>query len=142
MDGEGSLTFRAGGDTFYGYVVNDPVDLVDPLGLNAGTIAGAELGSWFGPIGTFVGATVGTAIVWWGIPAIWDLWHNPSGNVCKSEPFDPKKWPKVKGRGKQPGYLNPEDGSVWEKDNAGHGGRKWKRWRNKRDWLKGKRRIV
>jgi len=81
---------------------------------------------------------------WWNGYSTWDVpAYDAAGskNVCYSKTFDPTKWPKVrKGKQKQPGYLNPEDGSVWEKDNAGHGGRKWKRWKNKRDWERGKRR--
>lgn len=38
--------------------------------------------------------------------------------------------------------LNPEDGSVWERDKSNHGGREgdgsqWKRWPDKRSWEKG-----
>ncbi len=29
---------------------------------------------------------------------------------------------------------DPDDGSIWDKDRAGHGGSKWKRWPNKRKW--------
>ncbi len=32
---------------------------------------------------------------------------------------------------------NTEDGSVWEKDRASHGGEQWKRWSDKRSWAKG-----
>ena len=121
-------------------MLGDPVNLVDPSGEFAVPVIvalGIGLGVYLALEPTF--EKVGKAINdWWNYEPHW--WDNFGNNVCQAESFDPKKWPKVKGRGKQPGYLNPEDGSVWEKDNAEHGGRKWKRWRNKRDWLKGKKR--
>ncbi len=36
-------------------------------------------------------------------------------------------------------YFNEKDGSVWEKDNSQHGGSTWKRWKNVKDWEKGKK---
>jgi hypothetical protein len=91
-------------------------------------------------------ATLAEAAGWAGLGAgfgwaLWDAWNNSQDNVCYADPFDPSKWPRrKKGNQKQPGFENPDDGSIWEKDNAGHGGRKWKRWKNRKDWEKGKRR--
>ena len=33
-------------------------------------------------------------------------------------------------------FRNKKDGSMWEKDKAGHGGEQWKRWDNIRAWKK------
>jgi len=67
-------------------VFNDPVNLVDPWGHNAGTLLGAEIGSALGPIGALIGAAAGTAIVYIGGKALYDWWGSSNGNVCYYEP--------------------------------------------------------
>ncbi len=126
------IGFKGGDSNLYGYVLNDPVNLVDPEG--EFPIALPIIIPWLEAAG-WAGLGAGTG---W---AIWNAWNDNGGNVCYIDDFDPTQWPRIrKGRQKQPGYLNPEDESVWERDNAGHGGRKWKRWKNRRDWERGKRR--
>ncbi len=140
---EDPIGFASGDFNWYRYVGNSPITYIDPYGYNAlaGAIAGGEAGAIFGPVGAIIGAGAGAALFSWGAYELWEWWNSPEDNICYSEPFDPTKWPKrKKGKQKQPGYENPKDGSIWEKDNAGHGGRKWKRWKNRKDWEKGKRR--
>jgi RHS repeat-associated protein len=51
-----------GGINLYSFVRNDPLNQTDPLGKNAGTIVGGEIGSGFGPVGTVIGIAIGTAV--------------------------------------------------------------------------------
>ena len=47
---------------------------------------------------------------------------------------DNTKFPPIKGTGAK---VNPEDGSVWERDTSGHGGDQWKRWPDRKSWERG-----
>ncbi|QCI28951.1 toxin C-terminal domain-containing protein [Caminibacter pacificus] len=93
------------------------------------------------PVGWAVLGATTLAIAGYGIYEYFHADDEIGIGVCYSEEFDPTKWPRLKkGNQKRPGFKNPKDGSVWEKDLAGHGGRKWKRWKNEREWRKGKKR--
>ena len=138
------ILFAGGDSNLYGYVLNDPVNLVDPSGEFAITIPVVVI-TTAAAVGAYVTykAILGISHAlyqWWNYEPHW--WDDNSGDVtCNASDFDPTKWPRrKKGRDKQPGFENPDDGSIWEKDNAGHGGRKWKRWKNRKDWERGKRR--
>ncbi len=62
------IGFQGGDSNLYGYVLGDPVGLVDPNGLNPGTYAGGEAGfAVGGPIGAVIGAAIGTAIVYYSV---------------------------------------------------------------------------
>lgn len=65
-------------------------------------------------------------------------------NTEKTEKTDPKDAPypdnpknsdfeRIRG---SKAKLNPQDGSVWEKDTSSHGGEQWKRWKDFRSWEK------
>ncbi len=43
----------------------------------------------------------------------------------------PENYQPVKGTSAK---KNKEDGSIWDKDRTEHGGSKWKRWNNQKDW--------
>ena len=49
-----------GGLNTYGYVFGNPLRYTDPTGENA--LAGAALGSSFGPVGTVIGAGIGLVV--------------------------------------------------------------------------------
>ncbi len=81
-----------GGRSLYGYVGQSPFAYVDRDGHNAGTIAGAEIGTivWPGP-GTAIGAVMGTGAVAAGAWAInWcaSRWNKPEGfRECTSAEY-------------------------------------------------------
>jgi hypothetical protein len=129
--------------------------LVDPLGLNpAGAAIGGRIGWWLGGIGGEIlepvgGGVPGAALGGLAGRAIGDL----LSNLIFSNAEDPVVYPdnpdtapddfeRISGtRGKS----CPQDGSVWERDHAGHGdrdgdgdGSQWKRWPNKKSWEKGR----
>ena len=138
-----------GGWNRFGYVSGNPLRYSDPRGLNpfAGAWAGAGAGSVFGPMGTVVGGIIGAgAGAWIG----WNI-VGPMFNEGDGESKDPVVYPnnpdvapdQFENIPRTPGKYCPTDGSVWERDTAGHGNRdgegsQWKRWPNKRDWSKGK----
>ena len=114
------IGFAGGDSNLYGYVLNDPVNLVDSRGefailipviidLAVAYIAYVALHDPLEKLGHAISD-------WWNGYSTWDVpAYDAAGskNVCYSKTFDPTKWPKVrKGKQKQPGYLNPEDGSV------------------------------
>ena len=128
---------------FYGYVFGDPVNLVDPNGEFAfiaipWIVEGAEW-AYAGYRAYRAARAAKTAYdIAKSFPAYDDT---GSGNVCYSKKFDPTKWKKRKHpKTGRPGYER-DDGSIWEKDRAGtrgHGGSAWKRWKNRRDWERGR----
>ena len=81
--GEDPIGFGSSDFNFYRYSWNSPTNFIDPYGYNAGTYAGGEIGfALGGPVGALAGAAIGTAVIWWGVPAIWDWWNSPDDNVC------------------------------------------------------------
>jgi uncharacterized protein RhaS with RHS repeats len=138
--------WASGQTNAYAYVGGNPVSYRDSRGTNplAGVIAGGEAGSTLGPAGTIAGGIIGGIIG--GIVA---------GDVLGpmfSDGDDPVVYPDNPGSAKDkfqpitgtPGKLCPSDGSVWEKDTAGHGNRdgdgpQWKRWPDKKAWESGKK---
>ena len=133
------ILFAGGDSNLYGYVLNDPVNFVDPDGLSptaAGAIAGGAVG---GPPGAVAGAVIGTitgAVIG---QAVWDNWFANEGDndpvVYPENPENaPEKFLPKKGR---KGKICQDDGSVWEKDHSSHGGDQWKRWPKVKDYEKG-----
>ncbi|MCP4457225.1 MAG: RHS repeat protein, partial [Cytophagales bacterium] len=66
-----------GGVNFYGYVGGNPIRYADPIGEMAlNTATGAGFGSFFGPVGTVVGAAIGTvAFVGSAALAAWTMYN-------------------------------------------------------------------
>jgi hypothetical protein len=73
-----------------------------------------------------------------GVIATPEYVANPSyGIIAKDDiiyPNNPKNSPDSFRKYETKAYINIEDGSIWEKDTAEHGGSEWKRWNNIRDW--------
>jgi hypothetical protein len=113
----------------YGYVVNDPVNWVDPRGTNAaawgGLELGAEIGSLAGPLGTIVGAAIGatvgitTTVVLTKILSEWQ-WKNLQDNTGE-HPHDIKDSLNIPNPGNWDLYIEP-DGRVTLRPKKGPGG--------------------
>jgi len=127
------IGFDGGDSNLYGYVLGDPVNFVDPEGLIL--IAAPFIPALIELAGY---AGLGAATTY----AVSEAYNNSAVNLATGDDFDPtqgnrRKHPKTG----EIGWEN-EDG-LWSKDRAGdrgHGGSAWKKWKNKRDWEKGKER--
>ena len=129
----------AGGDTnLYGYVLNDPVNWVDPWGLNPGV--GAVVGcSVAGPVGAIVGAGIGLALGY----GAWEYGLEPmlkeSKDSGKDKASDAPSW--AKGKKPKPGESGKDFADrlmddKYGKDNypkgAGQEHSKIKKWADRR----------
>jgi len=76
------IGFEGGDSNLYGYVMGDSVNLIDPLGHNAGTITGIEIGSPLGPGGAVVGGILGTIFGIWVADKITNDSDDLDNNVC------------------------------------------------------------
>jgi RHS repeat-associated protein len=141
-----------GGLNTYGYVYGNPLKYIDPTGRNVFVIPGAEAGAAAGTfvcpgVGTAVGGAIGAGV---GAGLGWylgnKLFNESSGDDSSSDANPDKPYPNnpdtdkgkfdnIKGTGAK---INPDDGSVWERDTSSHGGDQWKRWPDKKSWEKGK----
>ena len=141
-----------GGLNTYGYVYGNPLKYIDPTGRNVFVIPGAEAGAAAGTfvcpgVGTVVGGAIGAGV---GAGLGWylgnKLFNESSGDDSSSDANPDKPYPNnpdtdkgkfdnIKGTGAK---INPDDGSVWERDTSSHGGDQWKRWPDKKSWEKGK----
>ncbi|WP_076999385.1 RHS repeat-associated core domain-containing protein [Variovorax sp. KK3] len=119
------------------YALNDALKYTDPDGLNplAGAISGAEIGSVFGPPGLVAGGVIGAGVgAWVGWNVFGPILAEDGDPVVYPDnpDFAPDKFIPIYGTpGKQ-----CNDGSVWERDTAGHGGDQWKRWPDRKSWEK------
>jgi len=109
----------AGGDTdLYGYVLNDPVNLIDPLGLiRWGTVGKGALATFGGSVAVVTGALVSTtgAGAIGGVPAVlvgsagvgWGVSQMVAGFLDNEIPFMGTKEAIIKGT-TEPGLLQDE----------------------------------
>jgi RHS repeat-associated protein len=141
----------AGGDTdLFGYCLGDPVNWVDPDGLNP-TVGGAVIGGAIGgPPGAAVGAVVGTIAGAAIGQLIWDNWmQNEEIDPLDDYPANPDEWnppddweeactgDKTGGRHRQ--WKGPNDEwRRWDREGR-EGGKKrgphWHDWRNPGDHI-------
>jgi hypothetical protein len=129
-----------------------------PLGLLGGIGIGGIISDIFGGIGEAVAGFLGSSLAFiLGVTALAGLlvfggllFFGPSINTDDSDlgEFDPKEGKKIKkgsGNNKDDTGYEQDDGSVWSEDkgrnsgNGSHGGSTWKKFKNKRDFEKGKR---
>jgi hypothetical protein len=85
----------------YNYVGGDPVNWVDPWGLNPGATAwaGAEIGAMLGgPVGAVAGGAIGFGIGIYAGQQAWDQWFANEGND-QAPPAEKKR----------PRRFNPKD---------------------------------
>jgi RHS repeat-associated protein len=111
--------FFAGGDTdLYGYVLNDPINLIDPLGLiRWGTVGKGALATFGGSVAVVTGALVSTtgAGAIGGVPAVlvgsagvgWGVSQMVAGFLDNEIPFMGTKEAIIKGT-TEPGLLQDE----------------------------------
>jgi len=83
------IGFKGGDSNLYGYVLNDPVNLVDPEG--EFPIALPIIIPWLEAAG-WAGLGAGTS---W---AIWNAWDNSGGNVCYASEHTKNKRPSTRGK--------------------------------------------
>ncbi|MDR3177558.1 MAG: hypothetical protein LBT96_01105 [Campylobacteraceae bacterium] len=121
------IRFDGGDSNLYNYVVNDPVNGVDPWGLFADILDN--------PLSLIIIPVIAAYTYFNPPPKI-------STNSYVDDPFsyvfDPTKEERVKNNKGKIGYKD-KDGCIWSKDRDEHGGSKWKKFNNKRDWNNGKR---
>jgi len=127
------IRFGGGDANLYGYVLSDPVNFIDPDGLVAAVLpllpAVADVIS---------GALIGTGL-YGGFCAVTGMCsENSSDSGSVVHPNNPEKSPgdfeRIK---KSKAKVCSGDGSVWEKDTSSHGGKQWKRWKDKKSWERG-----
>ena len=136
-----------GGINLYTYVLNDPVNWIDPWGLSAMefavpiAIGVSQIDSPVpGPADLVAGAIIGLALLYdtWpdDVPAMLaegsgdDSSSCPTGEPTPStnpDDFDP--WRKAK--------KNKETGEIWEQDPSRHGGEHYEVYKNKKMYEKG-----
>jgi RHS repeat-associated protein len=145
---EDPLGWASGQTNAYAYVGGNPVQLTDPSGLQMafpipvgpmpGGGAGPSTPSWVSPP--------------WGAQGVSDWIRDHVGGIFSNgDVDDPVVYPDNPDSAKDgftpirgtPGRQCDADGSVWEKDTAGHGNRdgdgsQWKRWPNRKAWEKGR----
>jgi RHS repeat-associated protein len=145
---EDSVGWASGQTNAYAYVGGNPVQLTDPSGLQMafpipvgpmpGGGAGPSTPSWVSPP--------------WGAQGVSDWIRDHVGGIFSNgDVDDPVVYPDNPDSAKDgftpirgtPGRQCDADGSVWEKDTAGHGNRdgdgsQWKRWPNRKAWEKGR----
>ncbi|MFM6862914.1 MAG: RHS repeat domain-containing protein, partial [Dolichospermum sp.] len=147
----------AGGDIhLYRYVFNIPLSITDPTGNVAFVIpVGVAVAEALAAAAAAAAPYVAAAGIGIGLGILLNEANNDQGNTNEGTqentsggscsvperpyagqtPQDkPGDFTPIKGT---PGKKS-DDGSVWEKDFSRHGGSEWKRWKNTKDWEKGK----
>jgi len=134
------IDFGGGDSNLYGYVLGDPVDFVDPSGLVL-VVDDAVVVAGLAAVAIYVAADYAADLLIAVGRDAYDWWRYSEADDNCDNGFNPKEGKKKKHpKTGEPGWED-KDGGLWSKDRAGgnsHGGSAWKRWKNRRDWERGR----